>query len=89
MQFQTYDLGYLAQGRVVQIQISGDAPNVRLMDDFNFSRYRQGRECEFVGGIPKRTIVRLATSHSGHWHVAIDFLGLRGSARTACQVLPN
>ena len=88
MKFQHYDLGYLSGGEVVVVTLSGSAANVRLMDSSEFNSYRNGRRHSYYGGLAERSPVRLGVPHSGHWHVTIDFQGLRGTVRTSVHVEP-
>lgn len=88
-QFIQHDLGRRRSGEVVEITLSGNAANVRLMDSANFSSYRNGRQHRYVGGLAKRSPVRLRIPHSGRWLVAVDMLGLRGHVRSSARVLPG
>ena len=87
MQFTHYNLGHVERGSVVVVTLSGSAANVRLMDGSNFSSYRSGRQHRYVGGLAKRSPVRLQVPHSGTWHVTVDMQGLRGSVRSGVQVI--
>lgn len=89
MNFTHYDLGNLDKGRIVEITLQGSAANVQLLDGTNFSNYKNGRNYRYIGGLAKRSPVRLQTTHSGHWHVAIDLRGLRGNVRSSVRVLPQ
>lgn len=89
MQFVHHDLGQRKTGDIVEITLSGNAANVRLLDSSNFGSYRNGRQHRYVGGLAKQSPVRLQVPHSGHWHVAVDMQGLRGSVRSSARVLPN
>ena len=89
MQYQHYDLGYRSSGEIVEVTLSGSAANVQLMDGSNFSSYKAGRQYRFHGGHATRSPVRLPIPHSGHWHVAIDLGGHRGTVRSAVNVLPG
>ena len=89
MQFTKYDLGNLEKGRIVEITLQGNAANVQLLDSSNLNNYVNGRRYNYIGGLAKKSPVRLATTHSGHWYVAIDMRGLRGSVRTSVRVLPS
>lgn len=89
MNFQHYDLGQRHAGEIVQINLSGTAANVQLMDSSNFSSYRAGRQYRYTGGHAKRSPVRLQIPHSGHWHVAIDLGGYTGTVRSSVNVLPG
>jgi hypothetical protein len=58
------------------------------MNSTNFSNYKNGRRHQFVGGLAKRSPLRLQIPSTGHWHVAIDMMGLRGSTKASVRVLP-
>lgn len=88
MKFQHYDLGYHSAGETVVVTLSGNAVNVRLMDDSNFYRYRNGDSHHYYGGLAERSPIRLGIPHSGNWHVTIDFQGLQGSVRCGVRVEP-
>ena len=89
MQFTKYDLGNLDKGRIVEITLKGNAANVQLLDSTNLSNYVNGRRYSYIGGLAKRSPVRLATTHSGHWYVTVDFRGLSGRVKTSVRVLPT
>ena len=82
------DLGNLEKGRVVEIVLSGNAANVQLLDSNNFNNYRNGRQYRYVGGLAKKSPVHLIIPRTGHWHIAIDMRGLRGTVRSSVSVLP-
>jgi len=88
MNFIHTDLGNLESGRIVEITLKGNAANVQLMDNSNFSNYKNGRQYRYIGGLAKQSPVRLATTHSGHWHVAVDMRGMRGQVNAGVRVLP-
>lgn len=87
MQFIHSDLGQCKRGDVAEITLTRGA-NVRLFDSTNFSRYRRGQQHRYIGGLAKKSPLRLAVPNSGHWHVAVDMQGLRGSTRAGIRVLP-
>lgn len=43
----------------------------------------------FYGGLAKRSPARIAVPNSGHWYVAIDMQGLRGSTNASVRVVPG
>ena len=88
MQFIEHDLGYRQAGEIVEITLSGNAANMRLMDSSNLSNYKNGRQHSYYGGLVKRSPVHLQIPHSGKWHVAVDMQGLGGSVRSAARILP-
>lgn len=81
------DLGYRQRGDVVEITLSGNAANVRLLDSSNFMLYRQGRAHRYHGGLAQRSPVRLAIPSSGSWHLVVDMQGLRGTTRSSVRVI--
>lgn len=89
MQFIQHDLGYRQGGETVEVTLSGNAANVRLMDSSNFSSYKNGRQHRFYGGLARRSPVRLKIPHSGHWYVTVDMQGLGGSVRSSARILPS
>ncbi|WP_440905402.1 DUF1883 domain-containing protein [Catenovulum sp. SX2] len=88
MQFVHTDLGQRKRGEIVEIALTSGA-NVRLMDVSNFNSYKNGRGHRYIGGLAKKSPVRLQIPSSGHWHVAVDMQGLRGSTRASVRVLPS
>lgn len=91
MNFTRHDLGSRKAGEVVQITLSGNAANVRLMDSSNFSKYKAGQSHRFIGGLIKQSPYNLKIPSSGHWYVAVDLQGFsgRGSVRSSARVLPG
>ncbi len=88
MNFLQYDLGNLKRGEIVEVTLSSGA-NVRLMDSSNFNSYKNGRRHRYQGGLAKKSPVRLQAPNSGHWYVAVDMQGLRGSTNASVRVVPG
>ena len=88
-QFTHFDLHDLKKDQVVSVNLSGNAANVRLMDTANFNAYRHGRKHHYIGGLAKRSPVRLAVPHNGHWHVTVDLLGLGGRVSSSVSIEPE
>lgn len=89
MQFQYYDLGNLNGGEIVEVILSGNSANVRLMDSSNYSSFKNGRQHTYYGGLAKSSPVRIPVPRSGHWYVTVDLGGYRGTVRTSVNVLPG
>jgi hypothetical protein len=87
--FTYYDLGHRSSGEIVEITLSGSAANVRLMDSSNYQSFKNGRQHRYLGGLAKRSPVRLQIPHSGHWYVTVDLQGLQGSVRSSMRILPG
>jgi len=88
VQFIHTDLGQRKRGEIVEVTLTSGA-NVRLMDSSNFNSYKNGRRHRYTGGLAKKSPVRLQIPSTGHWHVAVDMQGLRGSTRASVRVLPG
>lgn len=89
MKYQSYDLGRRSRGEIVEVTLNGSAANVRLVDSNGFSNFKAGRKHQYVGGLAKRSPVRLQVPRSGHWYVTIDLGGHKGSIRSSVSVLPG
>ncbi|MEO6286662.1 MAG: DUF1883 domain-containing protein [Dyadobacter sp.] len=89
MKFQFYDLGQLKRGQQVQVTLSGNQANVRLMDSSNFQSYKAGRSHRYVGGLIKKSPTVLGVPSSGHYYVTVDLAGLGGTVRSSTRVLPS
>lgn len=89
MKFIHHDLGNLERGQIVEVTLSGSAANIQLLDSTNFNNYRNGRRYSYIGGLAKQSPIRLQIPRSGHWHVAVDMRGLRGTVRSSAKILPS
>ena len=82
-----YDLGELSQGDTVVVRLRGSKPNVLLLDRRNLERSRFGLRFAFVGGLQRRSPVRLSVPYDDHWYVALDLGGRPGQAQGAVSVI--
>ena len=73
----------------MEVILSGNAANVRLMDSSNFQSYKNGRKHRYYGGFVKKSPVRLKIPRAGHWHVAVDTGGYSGKVSASIRVLPG
>ena len=81
------DLGSRKRGDVVEVTLTSGA-NVRVLDSTNFQKYRRGQDHRFLGGLAKKSPVRISIPSSGHWYAVVDMQGLRGSTRAGFRVIP-
>ena len=88
MNFLQYDIGNRQRGEFVEVTLTNGA-NVRLMTSSEFSNYKNGRAHRFIGGLAKRSPIRLQITNSGHWYVVVDMQGLRGSTNASVRILPE
>lgn len=74
------------EGDVIEVTLDHQA-NVRVLDTSNFSSFRSGRRHTYVGGLAKRSRIRLTAPHAGCWHVVVDLGGHAGTVRAGVRVL--
>lgn len=86
MQYQHYNLNNLSAGKVVEINLSGNAANVKLMDSSNFLNYKNGRPHRYYGGYVTSSQTRLKAPCSGNWYVTIDLGGRSGRVSSSVNV---
>ena len=79
----------MKRGDRVQVTLSGNAANVRLMDSSHYQSYKNGRRHRYIGGLATKSPIVLGVPNSGHWYVTVDLQGLRGTVRSSVRVLPN
>ena len=70
----------------VEVILDGPA-NVRLLDDANFSLYRERKKHRYFGGYAKDSPVQIPVPRPGHWHVVVDLGGYAGTVRATARVL--
>jgi hypothetical protein len=83
-----FDIGHCQRGEVIEISLTNGA-NVRLMTGSDLSNYKNGRRHRYIGGLARKSPVRLQVPNSGHWYVAVDMNGLRGTTRASVRKLPG
>lgn len=89
MKFNYWDLGQRTRGEIVEVQLSGNAANIRLLDSSNYNAFKAGRRHRAIGGHVSRSPARFQIPHSGHWYVTVDYGGYAGRGRAGVQVLPG
>lgn len=87
MEFTKYDLGHRKRGEIVEVRLSGNAANVRLMSSSNFTSFVKGRKHHYHGGHVTKSPYQIAVPYDGHWYVTIDLGGYKGKVRSSVQVL--
>lgn len=78
----------LSEGDSVEVILDGQA-NVRLLDEENYSLYKNRKRHRYHGGFAKESPVILPAPHAGHWHVVIDLGGYAGTIRGTARVLQD
>ena len=88
MKFQYRDLGHRSRGEIVEIPLSGDAANIRLMDSSNFSKFKRNGSGTYYGGLAKKSPVTIPIPRSGTGtsrSTSADGRVLRGGASRSYQ----
>lgn len=85
MQFLHWEFDASPQN-VILVNLDKQA-NVRLLDAYNFGRYRRGETHRYFGGHAKASPVRLTPPHYGHWYVVVDLGGYGGSVQASARML--
>jgi hypothetical protein len=89
MQYQSYDIGQLSGGEIVEITLKGNSANVKLMDSSNFSSYKSGRRHTYYGGHVTSSPHRIPVPSSGRWYVTVDLGGYLGKVSSSVRILPG
>jgi hypothetical protein len=84
--FTHYDLKQQRAGVIIEITLSAVA-NVRLMTESNFTLYKQAQKHQFVGGVARKSPIRLSIPQNGHWHVIVDMEGHNGLAQSSIKIV--
>jgi hypothetical protein len=86
--FLHYEVG-ASSGDAIEVALHGNAANVLLLDDSNYSDYQSGRPFHYLGGYFKRSPVVLRAPISGRWHVVVDLGGRPGRVAASVRVLTH
>ena len=89
MQFQQYDLGQLRGGEIVEVTLTGNAANVKLMTSSDFQNYKSNRRHTYYGGYVTRSPYKIPVPSSGRWYITIDLGGYSGKIGSSIKVLPG
>ncbi|MFF2320038.1 DUF1883 domain-containing protein [Agrobacterium sp. NPDC058088] len=82
-----YDLKELRAGTTLEISLSA-VNNVRLMTGANFQRFTELLDFKYLGGVAKKSPIRIAVPETMHWHLIIDAEGHSGLAESSVKMLP-
>lgn len=89
MKYQSYKLGNLTKGQIVEVTLKGNSANVKLMNSSNFSSYKAGRRHNYYGGHVKQSPYRVTVPNNGNWFVTVDLGGYSGKVSSSVRVLPG
>jgi len=84
--FTHYDIKEQRAGTIVEVSLSA-VNNVRLMTAPNFQRFTEVLDFKYIGGVARKSPVKLAIPESGHWHVVVDMEGHHGLADSSVKLI--
>ncbi len=84
--YSHYDLREQRAGTLIEITLSAIA-NVRLLNAANFERFTETLKHQFLGGVAKKSPIRLTIPESGHWHLVVDMEGHNGVAESSVKIV--
>ena len=79
---------HLNTGDIVEVDCSHQC-NIVLVDDANFSNYKNGRSFKHYGGggFFKKLPARLQAPHSGYWNIVLDLGGGSATVRHSIRII--
>jgi hypothetical protein len=86
MKYQSYDLGKLKGGEIIEMTLKEKSANVKLMDISNFSNFKSGLQHTYYGGHATCSPYRVSVPKPGHWYVIIDLGGNAGQVSSSIRV---
>lgn len=84
--FTHYDLKEQRAGTIIEVTLNAVA-NVRLMTAPNYQRFTEVLDFKYVGGVARKSPIRLSIPDSGHWHLVVDMEGHHGLAESAVKLV--
>ncbi|MEZ2130395.1 MULTISPECIES: DUF1883 domain-containing protein [unclassified Sinorhizobium] len=81
-----YDLKEQRAGTVIEVTLSA-VNNVRLLTAANFQRFTEVLDFKYLGGVARKSPIRLTVPESGHWHIIVDMEGHHGLADSAVKLI--
>jgi hypothetical protein len=84
--FTHYDLKPQRAGTAIEVTLSV-VNNVRLMNAANYQRFTERLDFKYVGGVARKSPIRLVIPENGHWHLIVDMEGHHGLAESAVKML--
>lgn len=85
--FTHYDLKELRVGTTIEVSLNG-VNNVRLMTAANYQRFTELLDFKYLGGVAKKSPIRLSLPETGHWHLIVDMEGHAALAESSVKMLP-
>lgn len=84
--FTHYDLKPQRAGTAIEVTLSA-VNNVRLMNAVNYQRFTERLDFKYVGGVARKSPLRLVIPDNGHWHLIVDMEGHHGLAESSVKMI--
>ena len=81
----SYKDGNFKKGDILSIAIDRKV-NVYLMDNINFTKYKNNNSCEYYGGVANNSPYNITVPRTGHWYIVIDLGGGSGILNYSIKV---
>ena len=81
----SYEEGTFRKGDILSIVIDRKV-NIYLMDNENFSRYKNNNSFEYYGGVASKSPYNITVPRTGHWYIVIDLGGGTGILNYSIKV---
>lgn len=81
-----YDLGTLTAGTLIEVSLSV-VNNVRLMNPWHYTAFTEVLKHQFIGGVAKKSPIRLTIPETGPWHLVVDMEGHHGLAESSVKMI--
>ncbi|MFB9952296.1 DUF1883 domain-containing protein [Rhizobium puerariae] len=81
-----YDLKPQRAGTTIEVTLNA-VNNVRLMTSVNFQRFTELLDFKYIGGVAKKSPIRLVIPENGHWHLIVDMEGHHGLAESSVKLI--
>ncbi|WP_158930647.1 DUF1883 domain-containing protein [Acidisphaera sp. S103] len=83
-----HDRQFLNRGDVVIVECDHQC-NVRVMDDHNFEKFKQGVQHRYYGGFYRILPARIVIPNSGYWNSTLDLGSRHAHVRHAVRYLKS
>jgi hypothetical protein len=84
--FTHYDLKAQRAGAMIEVSLNA-VNNVRLMTAANFQRFTELLDFKYVGGVARKSPIRLTIPEAGHWHLIVDMEGHHGLSESSVKLI--